>query len=306
MSFPNNTSEVSTPNVSRPSLSPIESEELSAWIAITLTISAIGSVANITVLIATWPKRSAKSALNLQIFHFVFLNLIICLITVPASVSLVVAKLYGYPVWPHSCNYLYLPYMVFPTLVNWCDAGLAVNRVIALYFPLKYRAWNSKRVSIIMMAGYWIICLAFVVPAAFGVDGAKIQANPLGLCVMVPKGLYGKCFSAILLYIPYLITGVGVVLIVVKSVSLVRERRRVFQQAENNRRSRAIDRRLNLARMLLLTFLWTTVCMVPGVVIVYGMPNLYVTHPLISLWIRTITVCQYGFTPVRENEYCKE
>ena len=284
-----------------PKLSSADNAILTAWIASTLSLCVLGVFSNITVLITTWPKGERKNVLNLQIFHFITINLLLCMFGTPTAVFLVLAKHHGLPVPPTLCNFTHPPTVVLTALINWCDAGLSANRVIALYFPLKYKNWNSKFFGLAMIAGSWVICLSTVFPIALGVEGSKMLSAPLGQCtVKAPSGIFGKFSTPLVAYIPYAITGVGAVLILCKTVALLRDRRRIFQISglDAGRRDGVLKRRLNLARMLLLNFLWAAVCSAPAYVIVVNFPHLFATSPVSALWVWTCAVCQYCFTPV--------
>ena len=281
-----------------PGISPAKAVELIAWIATTLAISFLGSISNVIVLVVTWPKSVRKSGFNLQIFHFVAANLFMCLLGIPISVYLVMVKRHGYHIPLDICNYIYPPLVTVNAVVNWSDVGLALNRVVALCAPHKYRAWSSKRGNVAMIASYWIISLAAVLLFPLHVGGSKLAFTPLGQCTLVlgpPLGVFGL---VIITYYPFAMTGACVVVILWKSFMLMRERRRTVRQLEEDRKYRAVLRRLTLAKMLLLIFLWTALCAAPGFIITSSFPRLFTANPVSVLWFRTCAVCQFAFTPV--------
>ena len=173
-------------------------------------------------------------------------------------------------------------------LINWCDASLAVNRIIALYFPYHYKAWSSKWANLAMITGFWIISLSVSLPFPLRLDGAKMFLNPLGLCsVNLGHGNFAIASPAIVTFIPYAITLLGVLLILLKSFLLVRMRRRAISgQPDDSRMVQAVQRRLNRAKMLLLTFLWAALCAAPTFTIVVNFPFLYATNPVSTMWTR--------------------
>ena len=184
-------------------------------------------------------------------------------------------------------------------MANWCDAGLVLNRCFALYLPHHYRRVSSHGVSLSMIVAYWVLAIAFVLPISLGVDGSGLMQSPIGVCSVSQRSVLGQVPSVILSYLPYSITGSGVILILGKSIVMARNQRRKVQlQSSSGRRDSALRRRLNVSRMLALTFLWMAACAVPGYVILLQFPYLLRTNPVSILWIKTCAVCQFCFTPV--------
>ena len=281
-----------------PNLSSAKTAELTAWMATTLTISLLGSVNSLALIVTLCSRHNRKSGFNLQITHFAILNLFMCLAGVPSSVFLVMAKRDGYFIRPGICDFLHPPAIVGSTLVNWADAGLAVNRCIALYFPHKYRAWSRSRVNLGMIVGYWIICIVAVLPFPLKLGGSKMILTALGLCALAPAGAFSVFLSAMISYVPYAVAGSGALLILLKTLTVGRERRRVVHSLGEDQRYRAIQRRLGLAKLLVVSLLWNSLCATPTFVIGVNFPRLFATNPVTTLWMRTSSLCQFAFTPV--------
>ncbi|OQV11451.1 hypothetical protein BV898_14247 [Hypsibius exemplaris] len=85
---------------------------MTAWLAITPTISFIGALNNALVLRLTWSSQLRRSAINLLIVYFAVLNLCQVLLLAPYkfSVGLVGDDVYGLPVCVHPVN----PFFVQP------------------------------------------------------------------------------------------------------------------------------------------------------------------------------------------------
>jgi hypothetical protein len=106
--------------------------------------------------------------------------------------------------------------------------------------------------------------------------------------------------TAITAYIPYAIVAGASLAIWVKILHIQRTKNRIHM-AEGGQavRTTAISRRqLVVARMLLMTTLWSAVCNIPWGVIQFNFPGLYVKEPVTILWLRTAQVVQYSFSPV--------
>ena len=162
-----------------PILSQAERTELQAWGITTPILSFFGAFNNILVLMVTYPQSGAKSGLNLLIFHFVAVNLWMCMVNVPVSVFFILAKRDGYFIPPNLCSYFQAIYGLGATLVNWTDSALAVNRCIALFLPHQYKSLTKNWLVGIMLMFIWLISLSGMLPMGFGVGG-RLGLSPLG------------------------------------------------------------------------------------------------------------------------------
>ena len=286
-----------------PDLSPAKNVELHAWAATLLVLCFIGSVNNVAVLIATWPKKSHKAGLNILIFHFVTANLLMCLINLPISVFLVMAKQHGSALPEKICDFTITPLFIVTAVVEWCDVALAVNRVIALYFPLKYNAWTRPAVNFGIIAAIWVVSVFTVLPFPLRYAGNKTVLSPLGSCSLSMDGRLGKFIAVVLGYITYVFTGFAALLLIGKSMHMTRKRRRAVQQQLQTDRFRETKRLTRSTKVLLLTILWSAFWALLGYVAVSRFAYLYATNPISMLWLKTFQACQFGFPPVRISSW---
>ncbi|OWA53956.1 hypothetical protein BV898_18380 [Hypsibius exemplaris] len=282
-----------------PNLLPAKQAELTAWIAITLAICFFGTLNNIVLLRVTWPLKRQKYGISLQLFHFVTVNLTMCLVTIPATVFLVHAKRNGWPIQSNACAFIHTLYSINLFLVNWADGGLAVNRFVALYFPHSYKSWSTTRVNAAVIGGSWAICIGSALPTTFSAGGQGMAMSALGQCTVLPTGALGAFLLISGVYFMSAISGVGSLLILWKCLRFRITTAPVVPDthADAGVRERTAHRRLNMAKMLLFTFIWTFVCAVPGFVVVTRFPLFLRVNPVSGLWIRTCIACQYAFTP---------
>ncbi|OQV12704.1 hypothetical protein BV898_13025 [Hypsibius exemplaris] len=118
---------------------------------------------------------------------------------------------------------------------------------------------------------------------------------PLGYCASLAEGIFGLFLTSMRFYVPYAITGGAAVLLLWQTR---RGRPRAMNQTEDDRRrQQVVLRRIRMARMMLLIFLWAGLCNIPGNVTAVGFPRLFSQNPVSALWMRTCLVCQYAFTP---------
>ncbi|OWA53944.1 hypothetical protein BV898_18368 [Hypsibius exemplaris] len=158
-----------------PELSAEKQTELTALASITLTISYIGVLSNILTLRVTWSTNLGKAGVSLLIFHFVAINLMECLVTLPTAIFIMLAKRDGRFIPDLACPYFTTFYMINVSVVNWSDAGLALNRFIALYFPHRYKAFTSGAVNTAVIVGRWLISVG--VSSLFGLSvGVRVSS----------------------------------------------------------------------------------------------------------------------------------
>ncbi|OWA53942.1 hypothetical protein BV898_18366 [Hypsibius exemplaris] len=284
-----------------PPLSRAKQTELTAWIATTLTISFVGALNNILTLRVTRSAKLGKAGVNLLIFHFVAINLLMCLVTLPIAIFIMLAKRDGWFLPMTTCGYFNALFTTNLSVINWSDAGLALNRLVALYLPHRYKAWSSTAANRAIIMGSWLTSLGIALPFTFSAGGQGTILSVLGLCNITATGPLGAFLSSMITYVSYAISGTGSLLILWKCFGFSRLRTRdVVPDRSGNAAAkyRTTQRRLNMAKMLLLTFLWNGICAFPAYVINRIFPYLYGTNPVSVMWVRTLTVCQYAFTPV--------
>ena len=123
----------------------IDATKLLSWIVTTCLVCFVGTLANVLAILAIWPRQPFTSGLNFLIFHFLAVNLFMCLVNIPICIGMIAARQSGYIISPISCNYVQPLYTIFYWLANWFEAGLAVNRYIALFFPHSYKVCVKPR-----------------------------------------------------------------------------------------------------------------------------------------------------------------
>ncbi|OQV22586.1 hypothetical protein BV898_03411 [Hypsibius exemplaris] len=282
-----------------PKLAKAKQAELLAWICVTLIISLVGAFNNIVVLMATIPKRGAKSGLVFLIFHFISVNLFMCLIAIPVSIVLILVKRAGIPLRPDSCIYFQAFYSTGAIVVKWADAGLALNRCVALFLPHRYKGWTTKTTTVGMVLFAWIPSLLAQIPLSFGVGGT-LKLQELGQCAAIPKGQLGSFLQTALgTGVPLSLTGLGCVLIVIKVILMCRSRGHMIgpKNGPECKQARRMLRHIKMAKLLLVTFLWTALCNLPWAVVSSNYPSANSENPVSVLWLRTCFVIQYGLTP---------
>ncbi|OWA53644.1 hypothetical protein BV898_18065 [Hypsibius exemplaris] len=285
-----------------PVLSPTMQTELTAWIAITLTVCVVGIFTNVLLLRVMWSAELQRSGVSFLLFHFVAVNLLMCIVTTPIAVILVLVKRDGWHIPSNICYYITTLNTINISVVNWSDAGLALNRFVALYFPHSYKTWATTPTLVVIIACGWIIPISLTMPFTVAAGGQSVTLSPIGLCSLMPNGQLGIFLTSSASYVPYGISGAGALLILWKCFDFSRPRVAVDRAEdrlhEAGARRRMAQRRLNMAKMLLFTYLWTGFCAIPAYLIIRtNFPRLFGPVAVSILWIRTSTACQFAFTP---------
>ncbi|OQV14497.1 hypothetical protein BV898_11339 [Hypsibius exemplaris] len=279
-------------NVQSLNLTLQQQSELLAWSVLTSFITLTGVFSCLVLLIATRPKRGSTRGINMLIFHFMAVHLIMCGLCLPGNVITVQMRAQNVTFPPHLCRCVQAIHVTCVSVINWSDAGLALNRFVALFYPHCYKAWTTKWANAGLVILSWLLSLLglfFIIPGTAG----QLTSNAMGLCVYIPAGSLGKAVT-FLQYAAYGITGVLAFAILWKTC----QRRKMVGQTVINHQNRRITlRRLKMANLLLLTYLWSAVCTLPWVAIVYVGLQRFGGDPVLSLWQRTCLAAQYAVTP---------
>ena len=283
-------------------LSPSKQAELTVWFAITLTLCCLGALGNMLVLFVTCPKRGpvTKSGVSLLIFHFTSLSFAMCLVNIPVTIFMILAKRDGHGVVDDtvSCGIIHTVFIINGALVNWSDLTLCANRCVALFYPYKYRALSTRKFNYLLIASCWVVTLAIALPMGTGVTGSMVLV-PMGNCLLRSKGeREATIFASLVSYVPYGLNGMGSLAIIWKSHQLGRSRAVGPLMAAS--RLTPVGRRVRMAQMVMLVWVWSAVCSGPGILIVSKFPRLFATNPVSVLWLRTLLTLQYGLVPVGE------
>ena len=122
-------------------------------------------------------------------------NLAVCLIILPIRVFVVAAKRNGYHIQLDTCKHMTPLFLMLLLVVHWCEASLALNRCVALYFPHYYRNWCSRIVNLLVIVGVWVVAVLVVCPFSARLHGCKAYPLTIRLCLMWPRELYGHFFQ---------------------------------------------------------------------------------------------------------------
>ena len=153
----------------------------------------------------------------------------------------------------------------------------------------------------------WLIGIGITVPLYLGV-GADFSWNAqTGLCYSRVNGnfaIYVTSWYSIGLYGPMALIGT---LYLALFVHLLVKRRSISMAespaaATGNRVANLSTgrRHVQIAKMLMISFVWFCVCFIPSPIMTGNFPWVYVKYPMLQLWMtKTLSICGYAASPVR-------
>ena len=150
-----------------------------------------------------------------------------------------------------------------------------------------------------MIAISWMFGIALGTPGAFGVGSTYVRSQ-LGYCVSIVLSPLGSGLMTFQSYGANTLIGIIYIFLLYK---LMTSGRVMPGTVMTIRRQNILKRRIAIARLLILSFVWRCVCDLPMVVALSGFPSDYVKQPLLHLWLRFCIFMQYAVNPVRMCVY---
>ncbi|OQV25537.1 hypothetical protein BV898_00476 [Hypsibius exemplaris] len=288
---------------------PIQDPAILAWSYLTGALCMIGIVTNLTVLSVVCASPQLRKGAGIFIEHLLFCHLALCLIAFPMIISRVyettITATTNIPSCS-SCRYQHILHVLLNNLVNWSDGMLAVNRLVAIYYPSKFRTFNRRPVHYVCIVLCWLCTLAYSFPPLFG-HLAQYKMSPLGTCGFT-NGT--RTFVVIM----YLDTFSPIVLAVWAGWVIIR-RGRTRNQVATMRRCIQRDlplygrpslpsintnsfneRQKRTSKMLVTSFAFTLACQLPQYVTM--LTNHSSRHPRMAVWFWCLAVVQFAATPI--------
>ncbi|XP_055337910.1 rhodopsin-like [Paramacrobiotus metropolitanus] len=232
---------------------------LRAWFGLTVSLSIISSflcillIASIVLTQHKWRKGA-----TVLIVHLLCLDLFACAVTFPA-VTIDVFLMFNGRVLHSLCPLdAFLPIAVWYTNC-WATALLALNRFVAILFPSFYRYLTTRRALMLTMLTSWLIGSSAYAPALFGVGARFVVRPPYNLCTVVP--FHDHAWYAMVsvgLGVPVILEGTAYLVLFIVLTS--RPAGVDSQAAGGERAKKRLRRKINVARMLCLSYLSCLVC----------------------------------------------
>ncbi|OQV25536.1 hypothetical protein BV898_00475 [Hypsibius exemplaris] len=280
-----------------------------AWEYLTSLVCAVGALTNITILLIILRYPLLRKGAGLFIAHLLVCHLAICAVCLPLAI-LRIAKVTTPSIGlqdPLVCRHQHVFHATFNTLVNWSEGLLAVNRLVAIFLPLKFPLFNRRPVQCACLCVCWAVTLAYSLPPLYE-DLAVYKLSSIGTCAFVAKSAFSTALLSFNAYCPLFLMAMAGVAIVYRA-NLPRRR---FQTTEESNRVSSITprqakdnlvqlnsnakRQKRTTRMLMTSFALSLFCQVPQYISLLA--GYSAAHPEIVLCFWFMQLIQFTSTPV--------
>ncbi|OQV17937.1 hypothetical protein BV898_08064 [Hypsibius exemplaris] len=280
--------------------------ELYRWLIVSGIVCGLGVLLNATVLVALITlERVAHSSCRLQIAHLLAIDLLQCTTAGPLALINTPRPRVNTLL---ECFLLRVPFMLVECAANWCACFLALNRFVAIVFPLKYRRLSRRPVlDVASIALPWLAGVLLTLPYMTGYGGVWVTRPPMFRCLLLESPHYSSNNILFLGFVlPMALLMVFYVSAAGKMVLRRSEARRRREQIHHHHQAIALggavavtaaanpavmrgnERRYALAKMLFLAALLYTMLYLPNPVITFHFPRLVNDSLIYRLWLRTV------------------
>ncbi|OQV11476.1 hypothetical protein BV898_14205 [Hypsibius exemplaris] len=274
------------------------------WASVILLISFAGIICNAFLFLVIARSKRLRAGTGFLILNLVFACLLASTVNYPLHALMVVGKTFWFPLPGSVCNYTHYIMSITAYANNWFEAFLGINRFVATVCPHGFRSWTSARVCLVISIFCWTFGAVTTLPFCFGM-GAQFLVSDFGQCRGLVTSSLGVALLSLNTYLPYGIVAIAIVPVLSKlfALQLAKWRSRMIARpeaifGETSQQRALLRRRLTVARMLLLSFLFCLACNLPLSIASSFFTEAYGRIPLLSLWLRVFLVFQYAATPV--------
>ena len=286
------------------------------WLACSLVICIVVSIILLLLLVTSIHQNSLHTGSRILLVHLMLIQLIICAVFFPMQFEATHHSIVHQDA-PHvECQSFILFFISTCFAENWSSVIMAFNRFVAIILPHSYIRCLTKRALTVSILLPWLIGFAISIPTYFGV-GAELIWNPKnGVCFTKKKSeVYVTAWFAVGVYCPMALMGVTYSALFLR---LITKRRAVKVQSRANVspaslrvgasvsarptvRCRNAERRrhVQIAKMLMMSFVWYCLCFIPSPVVTTNFTDLYMRDAILQLWLgRTLSLFGYAASPV--------
>ncbi|OQV12850.1 hypothetical protein BV898_12871 [Hypsibius exemplaris] len=233
-----------------------------AWLIVQLLICLFGTVANAVLILVTCLYRKIReSSSSPLIIHCTALDLYLSAVVSPLTTILAYLGP-GQYLPPNFCRYSAIGFFIFYYIQVWAACCLAFQRLIATLFPLHYQKFVTTRALVIMFVFPWLLNLLINIFPTLRIGTESTEWRQVGGCTFVPHGHSTSIFHSFSLYLPSVLIGSFYVLILGRTVYVLRFRRD-SRTGKNAPFAALLRRRLEISKTLFVSFLWMCLAMYP-------------------------------------------
>ncbi|GAV08348.1 hypothetical protein RvY_18058 [Ramazzottius varieornatus] len=154
------------------------------------------------------------------------------------------------------------------------------------------------KVNLMLLTTSWT--LSFLVMVLTALFGGLVRTEEVEQCEFSAKGKVGHLLVSAMTFIPWFLIAGASIAVIVRAFKIYFTRRAPApaENARDGAQFMLYRRRLQVAKMLLLSFIWGTLCKLPYFVTKSVAPMLFALMPLLPSWFKIIIIAEYTFNPV--------
>ncbi|OQV16958.1 hypothetical protein BV898_08963 [Hypsibius exemplaris] len=271
-----------------------------AWSVTSILMALFGIANNSILLIVTLRVRSLKSGSGYLLANLFLTHFLMSAITLPTAAAGVLINLRDIQITDYYCNILQPINTILYVNLSWTEAGLAVNRYVAICRPRLYPAFRAKTTAYFTILLCWVISTGCTMPFVFGVCGSFRVIPRTNQCSVVYDGVRGQILGQSVVYGPFCVVGCAILLILRKVAELRLQIGDIHtsRNGPTNAGLRQIRRGLVLGRVLLAGFIGNLLCIVPISLVIMIFPLALGRLPVMVLVLRSVLAAVYVFIPL--------
>ncbi|XP_055332286.1 melanopsin-like [Paramacrobiotus metropolitanus] len=260
-----------------------------------------GALGNLLIVYVIISQIRLRTGCGLLIANCLVAYTILCGFSFPIVGTSVYRKQFGQPVLgPQSCKPLQWIQLACRFAAYWFDLFIAINRVVAVCYPYRYRTFSRPCHVIVGIVGLWLTALAYSSLGWFDI-GVNFIMLPLGTCAALPSGRMGQ----VVLYTGFYMPGASTTGLYVFLYAMIKRGKQQIQpESARNPRQRKIalanQRRMITTNMMCVSFVWTAACsmILPVTISLIKVAEDEVKQPLAVIWLAAIQLLGYAVNPV--------
>ena len=273
------------------------------WFVTCFLFHIVGSAANAALMIAVWNDRTSHKGSRFLVGSMAFANLLMAFFFMPsANIEVLVRHLRQ--VIPNNnvkfCTYFYAAYYTTQTSAAWIEVALAVNRLIAIVFPLHYDRYRKLKFSIDMVVGAVLIGVIVSFLTAAGI-GASYSTQPNGYCMFQNRNNFGAFLGMMVSFIPYGLAMLAALAIFISTC--LHPRVGAMSPLPLNVRHHCImSRRMVVAQAMFASSVWCLLCTLPVFIVGALMPELTTRETSLIRWLKVSYTAEVAIDPVSSDD----
>ena len=274
---------------------------LTTWLIVMFLTSLTGGVLFVILLNAVLSQQILKSGIGILIANLLILQLISCIIHFPVFASQVYLNKLGYFFDVH-CD-LYVTFIAIIHVGHFIQCFISINRFIAIIFPHHYRSLCSRKTVTFSIIVSWLLGFGLTSLFYFHIGG-KFTLGVTGGCEpFVTNPDVFMIITSFNSYLPISILGVLYFFIFIQMTlkGHVSKWQSVYDgEPQTLAVKQRQERRVVIARMLFVSFLWYFVCLLPIPMVLDIHPDLYRKNLHVALWLHFLSLLGHAANPVKQ------